>query len=154
MPEQDKHREEKSLARLLTQAARAHRNRLNTRLNAIGLMAGQEQLLQALENGPLTMGELAATLNVRQPTVSKAASRLAALGLVHRLANGNGDSRVVHVALTNAGQEKSGLIEALWQETEADLTEGFDTRDEKRLRKLLRRAIRNIAGQYSEPDPE
>ncbi len=141
---------QKSLARLLTHASRAHRNYLGLKLATLGLMAGQEQILQALDaSGPTSTGALAALLHVRPATVSKAVSRLSAVGLVERLPPRGGDNRMVTIGLTESGADKVRLVNKLWQETERELLAGFDTKDTKRLRKLLRRAILNLSA-----DPE
>ena len=135
----------KSVGWALVQAARLHRARVGDRLAALSLFAGQEQVVQALAAaGTMTMGDLAATLRVRPPTASKTISRLAALGVVERRAEA-GDGRIVRVRLTEAGLAKAEAIERLWDEVEAELLDGFDQKDRRRLRKLLRRAARNLA---------
>jgi DNA-binding MarR family transcriptional regulator len=137
----------KSVGWALVQAARLHRSRTGDKLSELGLFAGQEQVLQALANssGAMTMGELAAILRVRPPTASKTVSRLSTLKLVERHTE-PGDARVVRVKLTKEGKRKAAAIEALWDEVEAELLAGFDNKDRKRLRKLLRRAAKNLAG--------
>lgn len=140
-----KHPGVKSVGWALLQTARLHRSRTGDKLSELGLFAGQEQVLQALaSSGPMTMGELAAMLRVRPPTASKTVSRLAALKLVERHTE-PGDARVVRVRLTREGKRKAAAIDALWQEVEAELLEDFDHKDRKRLRKLLRRAAKNLA---------
>lgn len=150
----------KSVGWALVQAARLHRARIGDRLAALNLFAGQEQVVQALAAaGTMTMGDLAATLRVRPPTASKTISRLAALGVVERRAEA-GDGRIVRVRLTEAGLAKAEAIERLWDEVEAEVLDGFDSKDRRRLRKLLRRAARNLAdaagvsGHDSEADGE
>src|SRR4051812_1898369 len=70
---------------VLARAARLHRYRLNEKLADIGLFAGQEKVLEALSSGTaLTTSELAAILLVRNPTASKAVTRLIATGFVER----------------------------------------------------------------------
>jgi len=141
-----KHPAVKSVGWALVQAARLHRSRTGDKLSELGLFAGQEQVLQALANsGPMTMGELAAILRVRPPTASKTVSRLSALKLIERHTE-PGDARIVRVKLTKDGKRKAAAIDALWDEVEAELLEGFDNKDRKRLRKLLRRAAKNLAG--------
>jgi DNA-binding MarR family transcriptional regulator len=140
-----KHPGVKSVGWALVQAARLHRSRTGDKLSELGLFAGQEQVLQALAgSGPMTMGELAAILRVRPPTASKTVSRLSGLKLVERHTE-PGDARVVRVKLTREGKRKAAAIDALWDEVEAELLEGFDNKERKRLRKLLRRAAKNLA---------
>ncbi len=148
----------KSVGWALVQAARLHRARIGDRLADLGLFAGQEQVVQALAAaGSITMGDLAATLRVRPPTASKTISRLAALGIVERRAE-SGDGRVVRVRLTEVGLAKAEAIEKLWDEVEAELLEDFESKEKRRLRKLLRKAARNLAEAAGvsghEADPE
>ncbi len=141
-----KHPGIKSVGWALVQASRLHRSRTGDKLSQLGLFAGQEQVLQALADaGPMTMGELAAILRVRPPTASKTVSRLSALKLVERHTE-PGDARVVRVKLTKEGKRKAAAIDALWNEVESELLAGFDNKDRKRLRKLLRKAAKNLAG--------
>jgi DNA-binding MarR family transcriptional regulator len=146
MDTDNKHPGIKSVGWALVQASRLHRSRTGDKLSELGLFAGQEQVLQALVNaGPMTMGELAAILRVRPPTASKTVSRLSALKLVERHTE-PGDARVVRVKLTKEGKRKAAAIDDLWDEVEGELLQGFDNKDRKRLRKLLRRAAKNLAG--------
>lgn len=92
----------------------------------------------------MSMGELAAILQVRPPTASKTVSRLSAMGLVARQ-DRDRDGRVVRVALTQAGQDRAEAITELWDEVEDELLAGLDGKDRKRLRKLLRKVGRNLA---------
>jgi DNA-binding MarR family transcriptional regulator len=118
---------------------------MGDKLTSLDLFAGQEQVLQALESeGKMTMGELAAILRVRPPTASKTVSRLAAMKLVERHAEA-GDARVVRVKLTKEGKKKAAAIDDLWNEVEDELLGDFDQKDRKRLRKLLKRAAKNLA---------
>ena len=150
----------KSVGWALVQAARLHRSRIGDRLAGLGLFAGQEQVVQVLAaSGVMTMGDLAATLRVRPPTASKTISRLAALGFVERRTE-SGDGRVVRVRLTEAGLAKAEAIERLWSGVEAELLAGFDSKERRRLRKLLRKAARGLAeaagvtGHETEADAE
>ena len=145
-----KHPGVKSVGWALVQAARLHRSRTGDKLSELGLFAGQEQVLQALaHSGPMTMGDLALILRVRPPTASKTISRLSSLKLVERHTE-PGDARVVRVKLTREGKKKAAAINALWDEVENELLAGFDNKDRKRLRKLLRKAAKNLAGSTSD----
>lgn len=139
-----KHPGSKSVGWALVQAARLHRARMGDRLADLGLFAGQEGVLQALADGPMTMGELAGLLRVRPPTASKTVSRLSALGLVERRSE-PGDARLVRVGLTAAGVDKASAIEGLWDEVEDEMLAALDAKDRRRLRKLLRKAARSLA---------
>ena len=147
-----RHPEAKSVGWALVHAARLHRGRMGGRLAELGLFAGQEQVLQALAAADgLTMGELAGLLRVRPPTASKTVSRLAAMGLIERSAEPD-DARVVQVRLTAEGAARAAAIGRLWNDVEAELLDGFDAKDRKRLRKLLRRVAKNLA-QAAGADP-
>jgi DNA-binding MarR family transcriptional regulator len=140
-----KHPGSKSVGWALVQAARLHRSRMGDKLGELGLFAGQEQVLQALSStGLMTMGELASILRVRPPTASKTVSRLAALRLVERHAEPD-DARIVRVKLTEEGLRKAASIKDVWEDVEAELLDGFDAKERRRLRKFLRRLARNLA---------
>ncbi len=146
MDDEIRHPGTKSVGWALVQAARLHRSRTGDKLSDLGLFAGQEQVLQALAtSGPMTMGDLALMLRVRPPTASKTISRLAAIKLVERHTE-PGDARIVRVKLTKEGKRKAEAINALWDEVEAELLADFDNKDRKRIRKLLRRAAKKLAG--------
>ena len=139
-----KHPGEKSVGWALVQAARLHRGRMGDKLGALGLFAGQEQVLQALAaSGLMTMGNSPPSCACA-PTASKTVSRLAAVGLVERQPEPD-DARVVRVRLTADGLAKAAAIERLWDEVERELLDGFDGKDRKRLRKLLRKVAQNLA---------
>jgi len=140
-----KHPGVKTVGWVLVQTARLHRGRMGDKLAGLDLFPGQEQVLQALASeGKMTMGELASILRVRPPTASKTVSRLAALNLIERHTE-IGDARVVSVKLTREGRRKAAAIEELWNEVEEELLTDFDQKDRKRLRKLLKRAAKNLA---------
>jgi len=140
-----KHPGSKSIGWALLQAARLHRGRMGDKLAELGLFAGQEQVIQALAaQGLMSMGDLATILRVRPPTASKTVSRLSSLGLVERRAEA-GDARIVRVQLTEAGKERAKEIATLWNDVEDELLSGFDSKDRKRMRKLLRKAAKNLA---------
>lgn len=144
-----KHPGRRSVGWALVRAARLHRARIGDRLAGLGLFPGQETMLQALAaEGPLTVGELADLLRVRPPTASKAVSRLKALGLVERQAGG----RAARVALTEEGQNRAEAVERVAREVEREFLAGFDGKERRRLRKLLRRAARNLI-EAGTPEP-
>lgn len=135
---------EKSVGRALLVTARLHRARMGERLNALGLFPGQEQALKALQPAPMTMGELAALLRVKPPTVSKTIGRLSLQGLVTR-EGGSRDGRLVQVALTEAGQKTALALDAVWTQVEDELLERLDSKERRQLRKLLRKAAKGLS---------
>lgn len=149
-----KHPGRKSIGFQLVLAARLHRTRMATLLGEIGLFPGQEQALQILAQNRdgMSMGDLSRTLHVRPPTASKTIARLAAQGLVEREAK-SADGRVVRVRLTEAGIDKLEKIDAATLQLEAEISDIFDSKEAKRLRKSLRRITRQLGDQL-DPDQE
>jgi DNA-binding MarR family transcriptional regulator len=137
----------------LAQAAHAYRVRAGSRLARIELHSGQESLLKALgDNDGQSMSDLAATLGVQPPTVTKMISRLAAQDYVERRAS-IGDGRQAMVFLTERGRRAIALIDKVWKRIEKDAVAGIDDKDRKRLRKLLRQIERNLGvAREEEPD--
>lgn len=135
---------EKSVGRLLILASRLHRARIGEKLQSLSLFPGQEQVLEVLAaEGAMPMGELAGKLNVRPPTVSKTIARLSAQGLVTRSTDG-GDGRLVKVQLTAEGESRASSLGELLNEVEDEMLAGFDGKDRKRLRKLLRKTVKAL----------
>ena len=128
----------------LAQAAHAYRVRAGSRLARIELHSGQESLLKALaDNDGQSMSDLAATLGVQPPTVTKMISRLAAQDYVERRAL-RGDGRQAMVFLTARGRHSIEGIDKVWKRVEKDAVSGIDEKDRKKLRKLLRQIERNL----------
>jgi MarR family transcriptional regulator, organic hydroperoxide resistance regulator len=136
----------KSVTYRLGQAAKAYRSRAGTHLNRIGLHAGQESVLKALadEDGQ-TMSQLAQALGVQPPTVTKMVNRLSAQGLVRRQASDT-DGRMARVHLTEIGVARVEDVDKVWKRVEKEALTGFEDKDKKRLRKLLRQLERNLLG--------
>lgn len=136
----------------LAQAAHAYRVRAGSRLARIELHSGQESLLKALdENDGQAMSDLAATLGVQPPTVTKMISRLAAQDYVERRSSA-GDGRQALVFLTERGRRAIAQIDKVWKRIEKDALAGIDDKERKRLRKLLRQIERNLGASREEPD--
>ena len=137
----------------LAQAAHAYRVRAGSRLARIELHSGQEALLKSLgDNDGQSMSDLAATLGVQPPTVTKMISRLAAQDYVERRAS-IGDGRQALVFLTERGRRAIIMIDKVWKRIEKDAIAGIDDKDRKRLRKLLRQIERNL-GVTREEEPD
>ena len=116
MDNDSKHPGIKSVGWALVQTSRLHRSRTGDKLSELGLFAGQEQVLQALGSSGPMTMGELATILRVRPPTS---------------------SKTV---------SRLSAIDALWDEVEAELLQGFDNKDRKRLRKLLRRAAKNLAG--------
>ena len=89
-------------------------------LHEIGLNAGQDHLLMALEpdGDPVLVSHLADKVGVRASTVSKMLDRLEHRGLVKR-GNDERDRRHTMVTLTSKGQAARNDVQDLWEEVEA-----------------------------------
>jgi DNA-binding MarR family transcriptional regulator len=142
---------------LLTFAARRHRATVSAALAKHELFAGQEHVLAFLQDqGPSPMTTLADVLQIRPPTASKMIGRMEAQGLVMRGERGD-DARVVIVSLTPDGEALAARLESVAKSVEKQLLKGFDDKDVRRLRRLLKKAARNLGGDDAtseEPDPD
>lgn len=128
----------------LAQAAHSYRVRAGSQLARIGLHSGQESLLKALSaDDGMTMSDLAASLGVQPPTVTKMIGRLAAQDYVERRTS-KGDGRQAEVFLTERGRRAIESIDKVWKRIEKSALDGIEDRDRKRLRKLLRQVERNL----------
>ncbi|AXS41919.1 MarR family winged helix-turn-helix transcriptional regulator [Breoghania sp. L-A4] len=142
----------KSITFRLAQAAKAHRARSGIHLARIGMHPGQEAVLKTLaDTDGLTMSELAATLGVQPPTVTKMITRMSGQRLVRRQAAEH-DGRLAQVCLTDEGRARVELIDRCWKRLEREALAGLEDKDRKRLRKLLRVVERNLAASFFE-DP-
>jgi len=142
----------KSVTHRLAMAAKAHRARSGSHLARIGLHAGQEGVLKALaEEDGRTMSQLAQVLGVQPPTVTKMVSRLSAQNLLKRVPSET-DGRLARVHLTDEGRAKIDEIDRIWKRIEREALAGFDDKDRKKLRKLLRAVERNLTLQLDALD--
>ncbi len=141
------------VGQMLTLAARRHRARHAAMLTEIGLFPGQDQVLRSLlaQDG-LTMGEISDVMSVRPPTASKMAARMGAQGLVERRSSTE-DARLVTIHITDEGRALADRIEKIAKKLEKQMLGGLDDKDERRLRRLLKRAARNL-GNGEEPHPD
>ncbi|MBL6431855.1 MAG: winged helix-turn-helix transcriptional regulator [Alphaproteobacteria bacterium] len=134
----------KSVTFRLAQAAKAHRARAGTHLARIGLHPGQKLVLKILaDNDGQTMSQLAATLAVQPPTVTKMVTRLSAQGFLKRAAS-EADGRLARVFLTEEGRALVATIDTSWKRLEREALVGLDEKDRKKLRKLLRQIEKNL----------
>jgi len=138
-----------SLSGNLIYAARLLRTARAERLLGEGIYSGQDALLRQLERADgQTMGELAASLGVRPPTVTKMVTRMETQGLVRR-APSTSDSRVAHVRLTEAGGLMLERIAGSWKAADDNAFSGLKKKALRRLRKALRQVCANLAGKDS-----
>jgi DNA-binding MarR family transcriptional regulator len=112
---------------LHSKASKALRAAAEAAVRRHGLYLGQDHLLAVLwRQDGRTPGEVAAALNVTTPNVVKAATRMAAAGLLTRRRDDR-DNRLVRLWLTDAGRALQAPIERerrlLEEQVTADLTE-------------------------------
>ncbi len=132
----------KSLGYHLLHAARLYRTMATKRLTELGLHQGQEQILILLmEQGAMSLGDLAASLQVRPPTMTKSIARLEAQGFVKRKDSKN-DARSTTVSLTAQGKDRAAYVPAIMAKVDDELFGELDDKDRRRLRKGLRRIIK------------
>jgi MarR family transcriptional regulator, organic hydroperoxide resistance regulator len=78
--------------------------------NRHGVRAGQQFILQCLwETDGLTPGEIARRLELATPTVTRAATRMEAAGLLRRSPHPT-DARLVRLVLTDRGRDLESVI--------------------------------------------
>ena len=124
------------LAAETRESIRSSVNMLRRVDHASDLTTSQLATLTALEDGPLTMSELAEIKDVAQPTMSQHVSRLEGWGHVRRASTPE-DGRIVRVELTQHGKEVAdkanrardevvaAALEQLSEEQHAALQEGI-----------------------------
>ena len=111
-----------------------------------GVYEGQQFVLRRLwrEDG-LTPGQIAKQLGLATPTVTRAATRMEAAGLLRRQPHPS-DGRLVRLVLTHRGRELEQVIgpemHALTEQTLA----GFSARERAELIRALQRMARNLSG--------
>src|SRR5215472_4211323 len=128
---------------VLTSVSRAVKARLESRLLAHGVHAGQQFILECLwhEDG-LTPGELAARIGVETPTVTRAAQRMEAAGLVRRVPDLE-DARLVRVHLTARGRELQQVLPAVTQGASEEALAGLSVQEQAELVRLLKKVYEN-----------
>lgn len=142
---------DRDLAGKLIYAARLCRTLRARHLLDHGLYAGQDVLLKSLAaNDGQSMGSLAASLNVRPPTVTKMVNRMGAQNLVRRQ-NSDYDSRLNLVFITDVGEALLEEVDEAWSEAERQAFSTLKEKDVKRLNKILDRIIGSAA---DAPDDE
>ena len=97
----------------------------------------------------MSMSDLAATLGVQPPTVTKMIGRLAAQDYVERRVS-SGDGRQAEIFLTERGRRVIAGIDKMWKRIEKTALSDIEDKDRKRLRKLLRLVERNLGGKRPE----
>lgn len=127
------------LGHLLMQVAKLLRDRVHTRMEAIGLSRGQGFVLFRLghENG-LAQTELARQTMVRPATLTAVLQRMESAGLIERNTDPT-DQRVSRVYLTAKGEEARGRAETIWREIGTELRAILSADERAVLVSLLRK---------------
>lgn len=134
-------------------ATRVYRARIGGLLAGIGLHAGQEGVLKALDvKDGQSMTELAAGLAVQPPTVTKMVGRLTTAGYVERRSSET-DGRLSHVYLTEAGRDALTQIDRMLKRVDRQAFAGIDGKDQKKLGRMLRRIARNLGDDTPDSEP-
>ena len=103
---------------MINQVARNARTALSRHLLDLGLYAGQDAVMLALDaQDGQTPGAIAVTLGVKAPTVTKTIGRLAAQGFLRREGSPD-DGRMMLVFLTDAGRDQIKSIRKAQRKTE------------------------------------
>jgi DNA-binding MarR family transcriptional regulator len=119
-------------------------------LGEIGIHPGQENVLQVLlEDDGQPMTKLAMELKVKPPTVTKMVSRMAAQGLVRRIASET-DARSARVFLTDEGRARGIELKKRWKRLEQMTMRNIPEKDRSRLIKLLMSIESSLGGEEGE----
>ncbi|MCW5713567.1 MAG: winged helix-turn-helix transcriptional regulator [Bauldia sp.] len=144
---------QKSVGARLSGATRLYRARVGAELAHLGIHAGQEGILLALgTDDGRSMSELAGTLGVQPPTITKMVGRLAANGYVQRRSSET-DGRQAIVFLTPRGKKILAEIDGAVASVEATALDGIDGKDGRKLLRMLRRVAKNL-GHPDDAEPD
>ena len=111
-----------------------------------GVRAGQQFILSCLwDKEGLTPGEIATRLGLATPTVTKAAHRMEATGLLTRRPDPS-DARLVHLHLSRRGKALRRAIQSEMRELTERALESLSARDRRELIRLLEAVRLNLAG--------
>jgi MarR family transcriptional regulator, organic hydroperoxide resistance regulator len=105
--------------------------------NRHGVRAGQQFILECLwQADGLTPGEVAARLHLATPTVTRAATRMEAAGLLRRAPHPT-DARLVRLCLTERARQLESVLAGERQALTARATRGMSQADRAHLITLL-----------------
>ena len=108
--------------------------------------------LHNAENSQATQRELKRFLNLNSSTVSGIIHRLEKKGLVARLPK-SGDKRVVHIALTSAGDKLIAIMPSLLHEQLSDKLQALNASELKRIEESLDVLVRLLDIQSVDASP-
>ncbi len=114
-----------------------HREQVAKKLAELNLFIGQDLFLMLLhECEELSQKEITEKLQVEYPTVTKMTSRLVQRGFVLKKSHTT-DLRVSMVSLTDKGRAVCATLQAIWRESEQQLTHRLTPEEVKHLSELL-----------------
>jgi len=129
---------------MINQVARNARTALSRNLLDLGLYAGQDGVMLALDaDDGQTPGAIAASLGVKAPTVTKTIGRLAAQGFLRREGSPD-DGRMMLVFLTESGRDQIKSIRKSQRKTEKAAFAGLKKKEVGELLALLSTIDTNI----------
>ncbi|WP_193174846.1 MarR family winged helix-turn-helix transcriptional regulator [Oricola nitratireducens] len=130
----------------LQNTARVSRTHMARELQSTGLYAGQESVMELLAAGDgKTLGQLAAALGVKPPTITKTVSRLQEQNFVARKPSET-DARQTHVWLTEQGRALLEQMQRAIRTAEARALDGVKKKERKQLAKILAKIDANLTG--------
>ncbi|MGC9396364.1 MAG: MarR family winged helix-turn-helix transcriptional regulator [Anaerolineae bacterium] len=133
-----------SLDFLLAQVCKAHRARMFTLFEDLGLYHGQPPMLFALwDQDGQTHTELAGRLHIQASTVTKMVQRMEKAGFVERR-DDPADQRVSRVYLTPAGYAIREDVNRVWRQLEDDTFAGFTLEEQVLLRRFFLQMRENL----------
>lgn len=129
--------------------SKSTRQLISLKLAEIGVVAGQDQLLDAIDpDNRRGICEIARKLSVRPSTVSKMLDSLERRGWCRR-EMGDADLRRTFVVLTEEGARVRSEVRQVWSAMNEDLTRQIPASDVPALSDALWRIERIVAGRLS-----
>jgi MarR family transcriptional regulator, organic hydroperoxide resistance regulator len=136
-----------AMSHLLIQICRAHRYNAEIALNELGLHTGQEMILfQLWDEEGITPTQIAETLCVEPPTVTKMLQRLEKSGFVERRPDPE-DGRISRIYLTSEGKSLQIPVQQVWNRLEAQTINGLSDMEQALLKRLLLQIQGNLASE-------
>jgi len=135
---------ERTVRKLITQAADLKHWRMHALLDELGLHRGQVFVLYALwDTDGITQSELTERLGRSPSTITKNVQRLERAGLVKRCGD-DSDERVSRVFLTDAGRDIRPAVEEVWVRLDQQVLAGFSAQELAQFQDFLTRVCQNI----------
>jgi DNA-binding MarR family transcriptional regulator len=128
------------LAFLLARASHLVSGGHHARLKKLGVPVATWRVIAVLRDGPCTVGQLAASVLLNQPTMSKTLDRLESDGLVKRV-RGDDNRRSVRIELCAKGRKLADRLIPLANTHQSEAFAHLDERERRELVRLLRVTI-------------